>query len=549
MSKKQTTSVEESMIDIIKNFLNAPPKDTPIEIIEAFHFIGKENILPPGIFLETVEQAPVAISITDSKAQILYVNATFEKLTGYKREQIVGQNESILSSHSTPESIYQDLWKTIQNGQVWKGTLINHRKDKEEYLAELTISPVLAANAEITYFLGMHRDITEIHQLEQRLKFQQSLTEAAINAAPMVVAMIGTDGKVLMDNLAYKALLGDFRGLEPAGLFLDALKQQIGFKLANNSGQDKNNKEFSNIEIRIDLPGSTSSRWFSCSGGCVLRNDETAHNYFNSPDSEQRYLLLIANEITSQRQRINEARLNMIRTTMIEQEMVQTMREAISAAIYKLQIPLNVIKAAIAMPGNESGQCSLHKTLQQALDSGDEAVQSLHAALPNPTVEQTSSININEILQEVIKLSTDKLLISGIVIDWRPASILPPVYGRENALRGLFSYLLDNAIHAVNEAEHVDKEIRIQTLLDNNEILIELIDNGVGLSELMHIKVFEPFFSAWEKTAKHAGMGLTMSQEILINHGGNIEIDTEFYGGCRVFIRLPVSNKEMGDTS
>jgi nitrogen fixation negative regulator NifL len=526
------------VLDTISNFLASPPEGTPAEVIEAFSALGAEKYLPPKLFLETVEQAPIAISITDPAAHILYVNQAFEALSGYPRDELIGKNESVLSSKSTPIEVYQDLWETIQQRKVWRGKLVNHRKDSQEYLAELTISPVLNPQGAIAYYLGMHRDVTSMHQLEQRLKFQKNLTEAALDAAPMVMAMVGADRKVLLDNHAYKVLLGDFRGCEPANLFLDALEQQIGFDLVNVC---QIGDGFNNIEVRLDPPGSSTPRWFACSGVRVAELDEAAQNYFKQKDLARCCLLLIANEITASRNRINEARLNMIRASMAEQQMVQTMREAISGSIYKLQAPLNVIKAALSMPDSSAGQSGLRKVLQQALDSGDEAMESLHGALPSPTSEQTTLVNINELLHEVMKLSTERMLAGGVVVDWRPAPVLPGITGRANALRGLFKYLIDNAIQALGESHQDYREVRLETRVDGQELVVEVMDNGPGVPMTHRLKVFEPFFCGWTQPKEHAGMGLTMAQEVAIGHGGSVEIDPDFLGGCRIFVRLPLN--------
>ncbi len=538
MAQQTVKCHPDKMVDAISRFLDAPPEGTPAEVIEAIENIGSKESLPPRLFYETVMQSPVAISITDPQACILFVNQAFENLTGYKSHEVIGKNESVLSSKSTPLEIYQDLWTKIQDKQVWKGMLVNHGKNQKEYLAELTISPVLNEQNEVSYYLGMHRDITQMHQLKQRLEFQKNLTEAAFDAAPMVIAMLSSDGKVVMDNLAYKALRGDFRDDEPVHLFLDVLETQLG-KCLDQVCQT--GEGFTNVDVRLDPPGSISPRWFSCSGVYIDELSEEAQDYFTGPEQTNGFMLLIANEVTASRQRINEARMNMIRANMTEQQLSQTMHEAISGAIYKLQVPLNVIKAALAIPADKRSEGSLQNILRHALESGEDAMDSLHAALPLPTSEQLGAVNINEILHEVLKLSTDTLLASGVVVDWRPTTVLPSVDGRANALRGLFKYLIDNSIKAVNQTKQDSREIRIQTRQDGNDLVIEIMDNGPGISEAHRLKVFEPFYCGWESSKNHSGMGLTMAQEVVLGHNGSIEIDADFYGGCRVFVRLPVN--------
>ena len=63
------------------------------------------DVIAYNLFLETVEQVPVAISITDKKAKILYVNKEFTAVTGYQPDDILGQNESILSDKRTPKTV------------------------------------------------------------------------------------------------------------------------------------------------------------------------------------------------------------------------------------------------------------------------------------------------------------------------------------------------------------------------------------------------------------------------------------------------------------
>ena len=80
MVQQKATRSPDKVIDAISQFLNAPPDGTPAEIIEVFGNIGSRDFLPPKLFLETVQQAPIAISITDPSARILYVNVLLDKI-------------------------------------------------------------------------------------------------------------------------------------------------------------------------------------------------------------------------------------------------------------------------------------------------------------------------------------------------------------------------------------------------------------------------------------------------------------------------------------
>jgi nitrogen fixation negative regulator NifL len=253
------------MAAALDEFLSSPPRGIPAEVIEAFGRTVKtdDGILPPRVFIEAVEQASVAISITDTHAKILYANRAFEKLTGYKPEEVVGKNQSILSYKVTPINVYKDLWRHLLDQQSWNGVLINKRKDGERYLADLTVAPVLGGDGQTSYYLALHRDVTEVHELEQQVRNQKVLIESVVDAAPVVMVLLNNDGKVILDNHAYKKLMADLRGEEPADIFLKSLSTVIESdrKLACDQRQG-----FINREVSFKNSQGIATRWFSCSG-------------------------------------------------------------------------------------------------------------------------------------------------------------------------------------------------------------------------------------------------------------------------------------------
>ncbi|MCK4514369.1 MAG: PAS domain S-box protein, partial [Spirochaetaceae bacterium] len=108
-----------------------------------------------------VEQSPVAIVVTDPGGAIEYVNTKFCAISGYTKEEALGQNPRILKSGEQPAEIYEDLWATITSGRTWSGQFHNKRKNGELYWEDATIGPIVSEQGEITHFIGFKEDITE----------------------------------------------------------------------------------------------------------------------------------------------------------------------------------------------------------------------------------------------------------------------------------------------------------------------------------------------------------------------------------------------------
>ncbi|MCX7867500.1 MAG: PAS domain S-box protein [Limisphaera sp.] len=122
-----------------------------------------------------VEQADEMVFVTDPEGVILYANPAVERVTGYAREELLGQTWRRFESGQHPEGIYRQLWETVRRGATWKGRVTNRRRDGQLYEAELTVSPVRDAGGRIVNFVAVCRDITQRVALEQRLQQAQKL--------------------------------------------------------------------------------------------------------------------------------------------------------------------------------------------------------------------------------------------------------------------------------------------------------------------------------------------------------------------------------------
>ena len=116
-----------------------------------------------------VEQSPASIIITDLEGNIEYANPRFTEVTGYKLEEVIGQNPRILKSGHTSTEDYAILWETIGAGKEWRGEFQNKKKDGDLFWEQASISPIRDPAGNTTHFLAVKEDITKRKMLELQL--------------------------------------------------------------------------------------------------------------------------------------------------------------------------------------------------------------------------------------------------------------------------------------------------------------------------------------------------------------------------------------------
>lgn len=102
------------------------------------------------------------VTKTDPDGKITYVNDWFTEISGYSADELIGKSHNVISHPDTPPELFQDLWNTIQSKKTWIGTITNLSKDGSPYTVSATIVPIIDKNENITEYIAIRQDITEL---------------------------------------------------------------------------------------------------------------------------------------------------------------------------------------------------------------------------------------------------------------------------------------------------------------------------------------------------------------------------------------------------
>jgi PAS domain S-box-containing protein len=144
---------------------------------------------------QALEQTADAVMITNTQGEIEYVNMAFELTTGFSFAEAKGKTPAILKSGRHDPEFYEELWNKILSGKHYRGTIMNRKKSGELYWSQQTITPITNHKGQVTHFVSMLKDITELlekkeHEVEMRLarEIQQQYYKATASESGFDIA-------------------------------------------------------------------------------------------------------------------------------------------------------------------------------------------------------------------------------------------------------------------------------------------------------------------------------------------------------------------------
>ena len=203
--ESRTTEVEDARRVALSMMQDADlQRENAVDLLKKL----SESTSSQVMLWQAVENSPAVVMITDTEANIQYVNPKFVEVTGYVADEAVGKNSSILKSGSHTPEFYRHLWTTIKAGKTWRGEFCNRKKSGELFWESASISPVRDKHREIRQFLAIKEDVTEIKRTTEDLRQAKNAADAANRAKSAFLASMSHEIRTPLNAiLGYSQLL------------------------------------------------------------------------------------------------------------------------------------------------------------------------------------------------------------------------------------------------------------------------------------------------------------------------------------------------------
>ncbi|OQY33904.1 MAG: hypothetical protein B6I38_03050 [Anaerolineaceae bacterium 4572_5.1] len=181
----------------------------------------KEAELTSRKLVHAVESSASSVVITNLDGVIEYVNPAFSRMTGYTTDEAIGQKTNLLKSGQHDDEFYEGLWRTIEQGNVWQGEIVNRRKDESLYWESQLISPVRDEAGEVTHYVAIKDDVSQRKEMEHALALAHEEALVASDLKTQLLANVSHDMRTPLG-----AILGYTEMLQ-SGVFDPLTKEQM----------------------------------------------------------------------------------------------------------------------------------------------------------------------------------------------------------------------------------------------------------------------------------------------------------------------------------
>lgn len=506
-----------------------------------------EHTLANSLLLgKVLESTNTGIVITDNLLPdnpIIYCNPAFERMSGYRREEIIGRNCRFLQNQDRSQQARFKIKAAVEAGDSCVVQIRNYTKQGTLFHNELYLSAVKNDDGEVTHFIGIQNDVSA--KVKAQLELQQTYKETeqkVIERTAMLKeseeylsSIVETirESLIVMDR-NYNVLSANSHFLNTFKVSINETKGRQLYELGNGQWNIPELKKMMEDILPTNNP---------------VLDYEVEHEF---PHIGRKLMLLNAHRIELEG-KFKDRILLAIEDITERRAIEQRKDDFLSIASHELKTPLTTVVGYMQMMPRLIPENAGDK-LRSVVDKAGIYVERLNQLLTellDMSKIQTGNIELHKELFDFDKMVAEA--VEGLRTATPGSRILckgetgVQYFGDESHLTQVMTNLISNAIKYSPNAKEV--EIYVTTVSDFIKVSVK--DYGMGIKEDEQKKIFERFYrvGSIQKEFPGMGIGLYICDQIIKNHGGLVWVESELGKGSVFNFTLPVSpgRKEQGN--
>jgi len=490
--------------------LSSPIKWDNQNRIQTLFFDIDSKLNASGLVAKTMDSSPIGISIADARQDdepLIYINDGFVQITGYPREEVLGQNCRFLQGENTRPEPVAKVRNAIDNEEPVTVELRNYRKDGSMFWNRLSVQPVTNDDGNVTHFLGFQEDISAQKAYEQ----EQTLFETQANAVEKSLFITDVDGTIKYVNSQFE--------------------ETTGFTATEAIGQTP----------RILHSGAQDEAFYEALWDTITAGEVWESTITNQRKSGERYtvtqkIVPITNEngeithFVSVEDDVTEKQF----TEEVLGVMSRVLRHNVRNSVNAIQGYAEMLEEKTEDPGDKAALRAIQKQAAQ-LESISNRSRDIRELFRRRYEQHTMSVETIEKFVEQRRARHRNAQID-FSIDVRG--------GRHIQNGSLLQIAIDEALE--NAIMHSDQElpqieVTVTELIDEGSIRIEIADDGPGIPE----DEWNVILSGTETPLAHgSGIGLWMMYWTITALGGTLELTDNEPRGSIITYELPIGTIE-----
>jgi PAS domain S-box-containing protein len=466
------------------------------------------------------------VSVTDATGHFVEVNDSFCQLSGYSREELLGQPHSMVKSGIHSPEFWGDMWRTIGAGHEWRHEVCNRAKDGSLYWADSTIAPITGADGSPLEYIMIFREITARKRVEAQLQETSDRFSIAADSAGIGVWDFVAAGNILnWDARMYRIYgLPAGSGPEPYTTWVDRLHEDDRDRLLSEIGLALRGEKEYDSDFRIVRPDG-EVRYLKGTGRTIRPTDGGAARLIgvNIDVTEHRraeIALLKMSSITTQRaEDANRAKSQFLAN--MSHEIRAPMNAVIGLSYLLAETPLDAAQRELLGKIQVSSK-SLLAILNDVLD--------LTKIEAGELIVESTVFSPYSLLRGICDVIAIQAQAKGIDFDVEMADDLPiAVQGDATRLGQILTNLLVNAVKFTDRG---GVTLRVTQLLETpgvTTLRFLVRDTGIGISPAAQAHLFAPFSQADASITRRyggTGLGLSIVKSLAELMGGKISMES-----------------------